>query len=59
MEDAIPQTLNYLLAGYAVLLGLPALYVASWFWRRRQYQRTLTLLRHLAAEAEAEPNPQH
>jgi hypothetical protein len=55
MEDAIPQTLNYMLAGYAVLLGLPLLYVAGWFWRRHQYQQTLTLLRNLAAEAGTEP----
>jgi hypothetical protein len=56
MQDAVPQTLNYMLAGYTVLLGLPALYVLSWFWRRRRYEQDLALLRSLQPGAEPEPN---
>ena len=57
MQDAIPQTLPYMLAGYAVLIGLPVLYVASWFWRRHRYEQDLALLNSLQPGAEAGDNP--
>jgi hypothetical protein len=56
MEATVPQTLNYMLAGYACLLGLPLLYVASWLWRRRQYEQHLALLRSLQPDS-GNPHP--
>lgn len=58
MQEAVPQTMNYMLAGYAVLLGLPALYVLSWWWRRRRYEQDLAVLRSLQSGAEPDdPTP--
>jgi hypothetical protein len=45
-----PNTVNYMLAGYAVLLGVPALYVVSWFIRRRNLRRDLETIERLAAD---------
>ena len=52
--DQTPNTLNYMLAGYAVLLGFPILYVASWVVRRRRLKRDLEVLAALAKEKEAD-----
>jgi hypothetical protein len=52
MPESVPQTLNYMLAGYAVLLGFPLLYAVSWLWRRRQYEQHLHLLRSLQSDSE-------
>ncbi|MBL8055424.1 MAG: hypothetical protein JNK29_01935 [Anaerolineales bacterium] len=45
-----PDTFNYLLLGYAVLFGLPFLYLLSWWFRRRNLQRDLELLQTLNDE---------
>jgi hypothetical protein len=45
-----PDTVNYLLAGYAILIGLLVLYVASWAVRRRNLQKDLELIDSLKAE---------
>jgi hypothetical protein len=45
--DETPNTVSYMLAGYAVLIGLPLLYVASWRIRRRNLERDLKLMREL------------
>ena len=45
--ETTPDTVNYMLAGYGVLLGLPFLYVLSWGWRRRSLLKDLQLLRSL------------
>ena len=39
LQDAIPDTTGYMLFGYAIFLGLPALYLISWFLRRRNLER--------------------
>jgi hypothetical protein len=57
MLNAVPQTLNYMLAGYAVLIGLPALYVASWFWRRHRYEQNLAVLSERQTRAEPAESP--
>ncbi len=58
--DETPNTLTYMLAGYAVLLGFPLLYVASWFWRRRRLKREADLLQTLAKEKAAlRPHEEH
>ena len=45
--DETPNTVNYMLAGYLVLGGLPVLYVLSWIVRRRNLKRDLDLIREL------------
>jgi hypothetical protein len=44
------DTLGYMLLGYAVLLGLPALYTISWFLRRRNLERDLETIETLAQD---------
>jgi hypothetical protein len=51
-DNTTPDTVNYLIAGYTVLLGFPILYVVSWFVRRRGLKRDLSTLELLAKEAE-------
>ncbi len=45
--DHTPNTVNYMLAGYAVLLGLPILYVVSLVVRRRNLERDQAALESL------------
>jgi hypothetical protein len=51
-DNTTPDTVNYLIAGYTVLLGFPILYVVSWFVRRRGLKRDLSTLEMLAKENE-------
>jgi hypothetical protein len=51
--DDTPNTVAYMVAGYAVLLGLPALYVLSWILRRTGLKRELDLLKSMQAERDA------
>jgi len=44
------DTTDYMLLGYAVFIGLPLLYIASWYMRRRNVQRDLEMIETLAAE---------
>ena len=48
--DTIPNTVGYMIAGYIFLLGLPILYVISWFVRRRSLERDLELIESLKAD---------
>jgi hypothetical protein len=48
--DETPNTVAYLIAGYAVLLGFPILYVASWFVRRRGLEKDIELIQTLSEE---------
>ena len=50
LQDAIPDTTGYMLFGYAIFLGLPALYLISWFLRRRNLERDLDTIETLAKE---------
>ena len=45
-----PDTVNYLILGYLFLLGLPILYVISWFVRRRSLERDIETIESLKAE---------
>ncbi len=45
-----PNTVNYLIAGYTILIGLLVLYVASWKVRRRNLEKDLELIESLQAE---------
>ena len=48
--DPTPNTVNYLIAGYIFLLGLPILYIISWFVRRRSLERDIEMLESLKAD---------
>lgn len=48
--DATPDTVGYLIAGYIFLIGLPVLYILSWFVRQRSFQRDIETIESLAAE---------
>jgi hypothetical protein len=48
--DPTPDTVNYLIAGYVFMIGLPVLYVLSWFARQRSLRRDLETIESLAAE---------
>jgi hypothetical protein len=45
-----PNTVNYLIAGYAVLIGLPLLYIATWYLRQRSLEKDLELLKTLETD---------
>ena len=55
LQDAPADTVGYMLFGYAVLLGVPALYLLSWFIRRRNLERDLETIETLAREEQAKP----
>jgi hypothetical protein len=48
--DTTPDTVGYLIAGYIFLLGLPILYIISWFVRRRSLERDIEMLESLKAD---------
>ncbi len=48
--EPVPDTLNYLILGYAVLFGLPLLYVLSWWARRRNLEKDVEALKSLEEE---------
>ena len=48
--DTTPDTVGYLIAGYLFLVGLPVLYVLSWFVRQRSLRRDIETIESLAAE---------
>lgn len=53
MNDTVPNTLNYMLMGYAVFFGSLGFYVLSWFFRRRNLEKDIELLSSLEAEAKS------
>lgn len=48
--DPTPDTVGYLIAGYVFLVGLPVLYIISWFVRQRSLQRDIETIESLAAD---------
>ncbi len=55
-----PDTVNYLIAGYIFLIGLPVLYILSWFVRQRSLQRDIETIESLEADEQnraAKPAP--
>jgi hypothetical protein len=48
--DTTPDTAGYLIAGYVFMIGLPVLYILSWFVRQRSLRRDVETLESLAAE---------
>jgi hypothetical protein len=55
--DDTPNTVAYMLLGYAVLLGFPILYALSWVVRRSGLKRELELLKTIQAEKDAARKP--
>ena len=47
LQQAPIETTNYMIAGYAVIFGVMAIYLVSLFLRRRNMQRDLDLLEEL------------
>ena len=48
--DPTPNTVGYLVAGYLFLVGVPILYVISWFVRQRSLERYIEMMESLAAD---------
>lgn len=48
--DGTPNTVNYMVLGFAFLLGLPIVYALSFHWRRRNLERDLELVQSLRAD---------
>ncbi len=48
--DATPDTVGYLIAGYIFMIGLPVLYILSWFMRQRSLKRDIETIESLAAD---------
>jgi hypothetical protein len=48
--DPTPDTVGYLIAGYIFLIGLPVLYVASWYVRQRSLKRDIETIESLEAD---------
>ena len=46
--DQTPNTLNYMIAGYVVLFGLPLLYVVSWLIRQRNLEKDIDVIQSIA-----------
>ena len=45
--DGTPDTVNYMIMGYVVLVGFPILYALSWMWRRRSLEKDLQVIESL------------
>jgi hypothetical protein len=48
--DETPNTIGYMIAGYAVFFGLPFLYLISWLVRQRNLEKDIELIRTLSEE---------
>ncbi|MBI3360662.1 MAG: hypothetical protein HY023_06080 [Chloroflexi bacterium] len=49
-QQTTPNTINYMLLGFAVLLGLPLLYVLSFVLRQRNLEKDVELIEELKGE---------
>jgi hypothetical protein len=48
--DPTPDTVSYLILGYIFLIGMPVLYVLSWYARQRSLKRDLETIEMLKAD---------
>ncbi len=53
-----PNTANYLIAGYTILISLLVLYVLSWKVRRRNLEKDLELIESLKADEQKRAKPE-
>ncbi len=50
LQDASPDTVRFMLLGYAFVIGLPLIYIISYFVRRRSLERDLETIDTLSKE---------
>ncbi|MGH2520859.1 MAG: hypothetical protein ACRDH2_00010 [Anaerolineales bacterium] len=50
LQTTTPDTLNYMLIGYAIFFGLPLLFGLSLWLRQRNLEKDLDVLRELKQE---------
>lgn len=48
--DQTPDTVGYMIAGYAIFFGLPFLYIVSWLIRQRNLEKDIELIETLSEE---------
>ncbi len=48
--DQTPNTVGYMIGGYAVFFGLPFLYIVSWLMRQRNLEKDIELIETLSEE---------
>jgi hypothetical protein len=46
-QTATPDTLNYMILGYLVFFGLPLIFIGSLWWRQRNLEKDVELLKEL------------
>ena len=44
---ATPETTDYMIAGYIVIFGVMAIYIASLFLRRRKFEQDIKILQEM------------
>lgn len=50
LQEAPPETLAYMLIGYAIFLGLPLFFILSLWWRQRNLEKDVEVLEELRKE---------
>ena len=48
--EKTPNTVGYMIAGYAVFFGLPFLYILSWIVRQRNLEKDIETIETLSEE---------
>ena len=46
--EETPNTVGYMIAGYAVFFGLPFLYILSWLVRQRNLEKDVEMIETLS-----------
>jgi cell division protein FtsB len=46
-QTTTPDTLNYMVIGYLVFFGLPLIFIGSLWWRQRNLEKDVELLKEL------------
>ena len=57
LQSGTPDTTRFMLLGYAFIIGLPLLYIISWFMRRRSLERDLETIDALSKEEKPAEQP--
>lgn len=50
LQEAPPETLSYMLVGYAIFFGLPLFFILSLWWRQRNLEKDVEVLEELRKE---------
>jgi hypothetical protein len=54
--EETPNTVIYMIAGYAVFFGLPFLYILGWLVRQRNLEKDIELIQTLSEEKKGSPH---